>query len=143
MRQRSPSDLSAGIAYFSGFGTSGPGLQFIAGIFTSVLGTAIQGIAPIVQSITQIFQGLIDFITNVFAGNWSGAWQGIVSIFSGIVSGIANIFKAPINAIISGINTFINGINGIKIPDWVPASVVWALVFQTYQCLRLVALLKA
>lgn len=72
------------------------------------------------QSITQIFQGLIDFITNVFAGNWSGAWQGIVSIFSGIVSGIANIFKAPINAIISGINTFINGINGIKIPDWVP-----------------------
>ena len=51
---------------------------------------------------------------------WSGAWQGIVSIFSGIVSGIANIFKAPINAIISGINTFINGINGIKIPDWVP-----------------------
>lgn len=97
-----------------------PALQFIAGIFTSVLGTAIQGIAPIVQSITQIFQGLIDFITNVFAGNWSGAWQGIVSIFSGIVSGIANIFKAPINAIISGINTFINGINGIKIPDWVP-----------------------
>ena len=97
-----------------------PALQFIAGIFTGVLGTAIQGIAPIVQSITQIFQGLIDFITNVFAGNWSGAWQGIVSIFSGIVSGIANIFKAPINAIISGINTFINGINGIKIPDWVP-----------------------
>lgn len=97
-----------------------PALQFIAGIFTSVLGTAIQGIAPIVQSITQIFQGLIDFITNVFAGNWSGAWQGIVSIFSGIVSGIANIFKAPINATISGINTFINGINGIKIPDWVP-----------------------
>lgn len=97
-----------------------PALQFIAGIFTSVLGTAIQGIAPIVQSITQIFQGLIDFITNVFAGNWNGAWQGIVSIFSGIVSGIANIFKAPINAIISGINTFINGINGIKIPDWVP-----------------------
>lgn len=97
-----------------------PALQFIAGIFTSVLGTAIQGIAPIVQSITQIFQGLIDFITNVFAGNWSGAWDGIISIFSGIVSGIAGIFKAPINAIISGINTFIGGINSIKIPDWVP-----------------------
>lgn len=97
-----------------------PALQFIAQIFTSVLGTAIQGIAPIVQSITQIFQGLIDFITNVFSGNWSAAWQGIVSIFSGIVSGIAAIFKAPINAIISGINTFLNGLNSIKIPDWVP-----------------------
>lgn len=97
-----------------------PALQFIAQIFTSVLGTAIQGIAPIVESITQIFQGLIDFITNVFSGNWSAAWDGIVSIFSGIVSGIAAIFKAPINAIISGINTFLNGLNSIKIPDWVP-----------------------
>lgn len=97
-----------------------PALQFIAQIFTSVLGTAIQGIAPIVESITQIFQGLIDFITNVFSGNWSAAWDGIVSIFSGIVSGIAAIFKAPINAIISGINTFLNGLNNIKIPDWVP-----------------------
>ncbi len=97
-----------------------PALQFIAGIFTSVLGAAIQGIGPIVESITQIFQGLIDFITNVFSGNWSAAWDGIVSIFSGIVSGIAAIFKAPINAIISGINTFLNGLNSIKIPDWVP-----------------------
>ena len=97
-----------------------PALQFIAQIFTSVLGTAIQGIAPIVESITQIFQGLIDFITNVFSGNWSAAWDGVVSIFSGIVSGIAAIFKAPINAIISGINTFLNGLNSIKIPDWVP-----------------------
>lgn len=97
-----------------------PTLQFIAGIFTSVLGAAIQGIGPIVESITQIFQGLIDFITNVFSGNWSAAWDGIVSIFSGIVSGIAAIFKAPINAIISGINTFLNGLNSIKIPDWAP-----------------------
>lgn len=97
-----------------------PALQFIAQIFTSVLGAAIQGIGPIVESITQIFQGLIDFITNVFSGNWSAAWDGIVSIFSGIVSGIAAIFKAPINAIISGINTFLNGLNSIKIPDWVP-----------------------
>lgn len=97
-----------------------PALQFIAGIFTSVLGAAIQGIGPIVESITQIFQGLIDFITNVFSGNWSAAWDGIVSIFSRIVSGIAAIFKAPINAIISRINTFLNGLNSIKIPDWVP-----------------------
>lgn len=97
-----------------------PALQFIAQIFTSVLGTAIQGIAPLVESITQIFQDLIDFITNVFSGNWSAAWEGIVNIFSTIVSGIATIFKTPINTIISGINSFLNGLNGIKIPDWVP-----------------------
>lgn len=30
-------------------------------------------------------------------------------------------FKTPINAIINGINSFIRGVNRIKIPDWVPA----------------------
>lgn len=97
-----------------------PALQFIASIFTSVFGVALQTIGPIIESITQILQGLIDFIINVFSGNWSAAWEGIVNIFSGIVSGIAVIFKAPFNAIISGINTFLNGLNSIKIPDWVP-----------------------
>ena len=97
-----------------------PALQFIASIFTNELGGAIQGIGPIVQSITQIFQGLIDFITNAFSANWNAAWNGIISVFSGIVSGMAVIFKEPINAIISGINTFLNGLNSIKIPDWVP-----------------------
>ena len=29
-------------------------------------------------------------------------------------------FKAPINAIIDGINAFLSGLNTIKIPDWVP-----------------------
>jgi phage-related minor tail protein len=97
-----------------------PALEFIAGIFTSVLGGAIQGIAPIVESNTQVFSGLIDFITNVFSGNWSAAWDGIVSIFDGIISGIVSIFKLPINAIIEGINFFLGGLNKISIPDWVP-----------------------
>ena len=30
-------------------------------------------------------------------------------------------FKTPLNAIINGINSFIRGVNRIKIPDWVPA----------------------
>ena len=34
-----------------------------------------------------------------------------------IVKGIAGIFKFPINLIIDGINSFISGLNKIKIPD--------------------------
>ena len=41
-------------------------------------------------------------------------------IFDNIIGGIANIFKKPINFIIDGINKFLRGINGIKIPNWVP-----------------------
>ena len=73
-----------------------------------------------IDSMKQVLDGIIQFITGVFEGNWSKAWEGIKGIFSGIVSGIANIFKRPINTIIDGINSFIRGVNKIKIPDWVP-----------------------
>ena len=32
-----------------------------------------------------IFNGLIDFIKNVFTGNWQGAWENIKNIFSNIL----------------------------------------------------------
>lgn len=77
-------------------------------------------ISNIANNIKNIFQGIIDFIVGVFTGNWARAWEGVKSVFSNIVSGIANIFKSPINFMIDGINSFIRGLNRIKIPDWVP-----------------------
>ena len=70
-------------------------------------------ISSIINNIKGIFNGIISFISGVFSGNWRQAWEGIKQIFS-------NIFKSPINWIIDGINTFISGLNKIKIPDWVP-----------------------
>ena len=64
--------------------------------------------------------GILDFITGVFTGNWSKAWEGVKSIFSGIFSTFETIAKAPLNAIITLINGAIKGFNKIKIPDWVP-----------------------
>ena len=92
----------------------------MAEIFANVLGTALQSIANIVSSVMQVFQGLIDFITGVFTGNWSQAWEGIKSIFSGVFSGLGEIFKAPFKVIVSAINTVIRGLNKLKVPDWVP-----------------------
>ena len=43
-----------------------------------------------------------------------------MQIFSNIFGGIANLAKTPINGIIDKINGFLSGLNGIKIPDWVP-----------------------
>lgn len=97
-----------------------PVIQLVAEIFANVLGTALQSIANIVSSVMQVFQGLIDFITGVFTGNWSQAWEGIKSIFSGVFSGLGEIFKAPFKVIVSVINTVIRGLNKLKVPDWVP-----------------------
>lgn len=77
-------------------------------------------VSNIWNTIKGVLSGIITFIRGVFTGNWKEAWNGVKQVFSSIVSGIAGIFKAPINAIISGINSFIGGINKIKIPDWVP-----------------------
>lgn len=97
-----------------------PVIQLVAEIFASVLGSALQSIANIVSNVMQIFQGLIDFITGVFTGNWSQAWEGIKSIFGGAVGGLGEIIKAPLRAVVSAVNTVIGGLNKLKVPDWVP-----------------------
>lgn len=85
-----------------------------------VINTVFTTIGNLVKNIMNVFSGLIDFITGVFSGNWKKAWEGVKSIFSNIASALGNIFKAPINFIIDVINGFIDGLNHIKIPDWVP-----------------------
>lgn len=47
--------------------------------------------------------------------------QPIANIFNSLGNSLMNAFKAPINFIIDGINTFLRGINKIKLPSWVPA----------------------
>ena len=91
-------------------------------VLGTVLNSLWQSIKAIVENIKQIFSGILDFISNVFSGNWSAAWQNIVDIFSNIFGMIGNLVKAPINAVISVINYAIEKINGISvtIPDWVP-----------------------
>lgn len=82
-------------------------------------------ISNVVMSLQGIFDGLIQFITGVFTGNWSSAWEGVKSIFSNAFSALVELCKIPINAVIGVINGAINGINSIlgsvtTIPEWVP-----------------------
>ena len=79
-------------------------------------------ISAAIENIKAIFSGIISFIENVFAGNWSSAWQNIVDIFGNLFGMIVNLAKAPINGVISAINFVLEKINGISvtIPDWVP-----------------------
>ena len=101
--------------------TLAPVWSYIGSLITGVLGTVFAVISDVVKGIFKVFNGLIDFITGVFTGDWRKAWNGVKTIFKGIVDGLVGIFKAPINLIIDGINAFISGLNKIKIPDWVPA----------------------
>ena len=96
------------------------GISVVAQILGAALGTALQSVISITKNIMQAFRGLIDFVTGVFTGNWTQAWEGIKSIFSGIVGGLGEIIKAPLRVVVSAVNTVIGGLNKLKIPDWVP-----------------------
>ncbi|MGJ0841582.1 phage tail protein [Clostridium tertium] len=78
-------------------------------------------VKEVLDAVKRIFSGIIDFITGVFTGNWSRAWQGVVNIFGGIMDGLGAVIKAPLNGVIWLINQAISGLNKIKVPDWVPS----------------------
>lgn len=92
----------------------------VANVITNVFKVAFEALQPVIENFQGFLSGIIEFITGVFTGNWGKAWEGVKNIFSNIINGLGDIFKAPINFIIKGINTFIRGLNKIKIPNWVP-----------------------
>lgn len=67
-----------------------------------------------------VLQGILDFITGIFTLDFKKAFSGLVTAIGGIWNGIITVVKAPLNAVISLINSFIRGLNKLKIPDWVP-----------------------
>lgn len=82
-------------------------------------------ISSVVTSLQGVFDGLIQFITGVFTGNWSQAWEGVKQIFGNAFDALVELCKIPINAVIDVINGAVKGINSIlgkvtTIPDWVP-----------------------
>lgn len=105
--------------------------SFIKAIFQGIvsfltqlpIGTGLlQNIQNMIASIKIVFSGLITFVTGVFTGNWQQAWEGVKTIFQGVFSSLVAIVAAPVNTIISLINSMIDKVNGINItiPDWVP-----------------------
>lgn len=82
-------------------------------VIQGVVGAIGTLLLPIVESIVDVLGGVITFLTGVFTGDWSKAWEGLVQIFSGIWNGMVGIVEGTINALVDLINGLIGGVNNI------------------------------
>lgn len=87
-----------------------------------VIGGFFSSISEAFNNVKSFFSNLIDFVKNVFTGQWTAAWDNVKNIFGSIFGGLAALVKAPINAVIGLVNAAISGINKINftVPDWIP-----------------------
>ena len=97
-------------------------LQSKSPMLAAIFQTYGNFISGLFNSIKQLLSGIIEFISGVFTGDWTKAWEGVKDIFKGIWNGIITAVEYAINFIINGINLLISALNTIhfEVPDWVP-----------------------
>lgn len=95
-------------------------IQFLMPSIKAIVGETLSALLTIIGGGLSIIKGVLDVFTGVFTGNWKQAWEGVKGIFGGAWEAMKAMFKAPLNFMITGINTLIRGLNKVKIPDWVP-----------------------
>lgn len=109
----------------------GPIFQAVFGTIIDILGKFAALVIDKANSIILYFTDVIDFFTNVFQGNWEGAWEaiknavettwegmkttfkGFVNLLIGFLNGLLTGFETTVNVIVSKINIMIESINTV------------------------------
>lgn len=89
-----------------------PVVNFVVGTVISLIGSIIDNLSPVFERISGLLDGIIDLITNVFAGKWKAAWDSIVKIAKNLFGGIADTLIGIINSVIDALNKVISWFNG-------------------------------
>ena len=113
--------------------TFGPVFSDVFNAVAGIVETAVGLMADAIDIILVVLRGLLDFLSAVFRGDWSAAWDAIAEtalavwdrIKSGIksaVNGIIGFINGMIQAVVNGLNRVIDAINPLSfdVPDWVP-----------------------
>lgn len=72
-----------------------PILESVGEIFLDLL----TGISNVISGIFEALSGLIDFIVGIFTGDWKKAWEGVKGIFDGVWKVIWSIVKTVVESI--------------------------------------------
>ena len=83
-----------------------PIVEWLGSSAIGLLGT----VAEVVAGILEVLGGLITFLTGVFTGDWSKAFDGLKQMASGLRDSLNGIFNFIRDSILKPIATFVNGI---------------------------------
>ncbi|MEF2913025.1 MAG: phage tail tape measure protein [Succinivibrio sp.] len=108
---------------------------WLANLFSSAFNNIVENVSSAWNRIKYHFTQVIDFVKNIFAGEWGKAWENVKNIFANIFGGLVGLAKLPINGIISVINKAFSAIGSVSvsIPDWVPSMGGQTLSFEMPQ----------
>lgn len=111
-------------------------------VYDNIISPIVGFFSDLFQKISETVTGIVDNIKSIFGtvANWvnqhviepvknffgsmgkaiSNTFNGVKDTVKNTVGTIAGFVKAPINGIIKAVNSVIDKINGMTVPDWVP-----------------------
>ena len=120
-----------------------PVLSNLASVVLAGLEAAFVAFAPYIENVIAILTSLIEFVTNVFSGNWGAAWQNIVAfapyienviaILTSLIEFVTNVFSGNWGAAWQNIvdifgNVFGMIVNLAKVPiNAVISAINWVI----------------
>lgn len=104
-----------------------PVISAVLKLALGAVGDVLSAIAPIADRVKNIFNGVLDFVRNVFTGNWKKAWEGLVNVVKNLFLGIVDTIIGAINTIIGTINRVIELVTGKSgLISKIPTTSTWA-----------------
>lgn len=106
-----------------------PIIKLLSSQFFKTVGEVIDR----VNNLLTILKDLLQFIEDVFKGDWDAAWNDIGVLFedvwngvkehiTGTMNAILGVIEFVVNGVIEGINMMVRALNNLSfdVPDWVP-----------------------
>lgn len=86
----------------------------IAFMFTFISGV-VGAISGAIGGLIEVFRGIIIFLTGVFTGDWSKAWEGVKTIVSGVIDFVTGLVKGFCSGVMGAIDGIISAAKSIKL----------------------------
>lgn len=100
----------------------GPVLQSLAGGFATTFGGIAKTVSATVGFLLEALCGLTQYLTGIFTGDWTQAWEGIRTYLKNVVNGIIALLNGMISRLVSALNTVVRAANKLSftLPGWIP-----------------------